>query len=252
MEEVLRIEHLWVEGRLPGNDYVPIVKDVNFTVRQGEVVALIGESGSGKTTISLAALGYARPGCRISKGRILMGDRNILKLSNKEKREMRGRSTAYVAQSAAAAFNPAMTIDYQVTPLMQKDSLEMTPEDRNQIRLAVETTEAEQVVITHGTDTMIGTGKALQNIPGKTIVLTGAMQPARFRASDALYNIASALTAVQILPAGVYIAMNGRIFDPLQARKNVEANRFEVIISKVVRSLSPATFWSPSLIFLMP
>jgi peptide/nickel transport system ATP-binding protein len=115
MEEVLRIEHLWVEGRLPGGDYAPIVKDVDVSVRQGEVVALIGESGSGKTTISLAALGYARPGCRISKGRIMMGDKNILELSNKEKRELRGRSIAYLAQSAAAAFNPAMTIGYQVT-----------------------------------------------------------------------------------------------------------------------------------------
>lgn len=114
MEEVLRIEHLWVEGRLPRGDYAPIVKDVDVSVRQGEVVALIGESGSGKTTISLAALGYARPGCRISKGRILMGEKNILELSNKEKRNLRGRSTAYVAQSAAAAFNPAMTIGYQV------------------------------------------------------------------------------------------------------------------------------------------
>lgn len=122
-----------------------------------------------------------------------------------------------------------LTLDYRIRPLLQKDSLEMTPEDRIGIRQAVEATEAEQIVITHGTDTMIETGKALQNIPRKTIVLTGAMQPARFRASDALYNIATALTAVQLLPAGVYIAMNGRIFDPLQTRKNVEENRFEPV-----------------------
>jgi len=130
MEAVLRIEHLWVEGRLSGGDYAPIVKDVSFSVRQGEVVALIGESGSGKTTISLAALGYARPGCRISKGRILMGGKNILELSNKEKRDLRGRSTAYVAQSAAAAFNPAMTIGYQVTEAPVLHGL-MKPQEAN-------------------------------------------------------------------------------------------------------------------------
>lgn len=122
-----------------------------------------------------------------------------------------------------------LTIDYQVTPLMQKDSLEMTPEDRNQIRLAVEAAETQRIVITHGTDTMIETGKVLQNIPGKTIILTGSMQPARFRTTDAIYNIASAVTAVQLLPAGVFIVMNGTVFDPLQSRKNVEGNRFESV-----------------------
>ena len=122
-----------------------------------------------------------------------------------------------------------LTIDYQVTPLMQKDSLEMTPADRNQIRQAVESTEAQRIVITHGTDTMIETGKALLNISGKTIVLTGSMQPARFRTTDAIYNIASALTATQLLPAGVYIVMNGKVFNPEQSRKNVEANRFETL-----------------------
>lgn len=115
MQEILKVEGLWVEGRLPTGDYVPIVKDVGFTVNQGEVVALIGESGSGKTTISLAALGYASPGCRIKKGKILLDGKNILSLDNTSKRKMRGRSTAYVAQSAAAAFNPALTIGYQVT-----------------------------------------------------------------------------------------------------------------------------------------
>ena len=122
-----------------------------------------------------------------------------------------------------------LTIDCQTTSLMQKDSLEMTAEDRNHIRQAVESSESDQIVITHGTDTMIETGKALQEILGKTIVLTGAMQPARFRSSDALYNIASALTAVQLLPAGVYIVMNGRVFDPQKSRKNVEENRFEPV-----------------------
>ena len=120
-----------------------------------------------------------------------------------------------------------LAIDYLVTSLMRKDSLELTDADRSMIRAAVEKTLSQQIVITHGTDTMINTAINLGDIPGKTIVLTGAMQPARFRFTDAVFNIASAMMAAQILPAGVYIAMNGRIFNPLAARKNVALNRFE-------------------------
>jgi L-asparaginase len=120
-----------------------------------------------------------------------------------------------------------LTLDLQVTPLLRKDSLEMTAADREAIRLAIAASPNEQVVVTHGTDTMIQTALQLRGIPGKTIVLTGSMQPARFRSTDALFNVASALTAVQTLPQGVYIAMNGRIFDPQQSRKNVAKNRFE-------------------------
>ena len=120
-----------------------------------------------------------------------------------------------------------LAIDYLVTSLMRKDSLELTDADRSMIRAAVEKTLSQQIVITHGTDTMINTAKNLGDIPGKTIVLTGAMQPARFRFTDAVFNIASAMMAAQTLPAGVYIAMNGRIFDPRTARKNVALNRFE-------------------------
>jgi L-asparaginase len=120
-----------------------------------------------------------------------------------------------------------LVLDLKVTPLLRKDSLDMTDEDREAIRLAVAASPYRQVVITHGTDTMIRTALQLVDIAEKTIVLTGAMQPARFRSTDALYNVASALTAVQTLPHGVYIAMNGRIFDPRKARKNVAENRFE-------------------------
>ncbi|SHJ44239.1 L-asparaginase [Malonomonas rubra DSM 5091] len=122
-----------------------------------------------------------------------------------------------------------LTVDYKVTSLLRKDSLELTDDDRQLIRAAVEKSEAGNVVITHGTDTMISTGLALQGLAGKTIVMTGAMQPARFRFTDAIYNVASAITAAQTLPAGVYIAMNGQIFDPLRSRKNVEMNRFETV-----------------------
>ena len=120
-----------------------------------------------------------------------------------------------------------LTLDYRVTPLMRKDSLELTDGDRQQVMAAVVASTAKQIVITHGTDTMIDTGKQLLGVTGKTIVLTGAMQPARFRFTDAIYNVASAITAAQILPSGVYISMNGQLFDPQKARKNVELNRFE-------------------------
>jgi len=120
-----------------------------------------------------------------------------------------------------------LVLELKVTEVLRKDSLEMTDTDRALIRQAVEGSAARQIVITHGTDTMVETGRALQGIAGKTVVLTGAMQPARFRATDALFNVAAALTAAQTLPPGVYIAMNGRIFDPRTTRKNVAKNRFE-------------------------
>lgn len=83
------------------------------------------------------------------------------------------------------------------------------------------------MLITHGTDTMVETAKVLSGIPGKTMVLTGALNPASFRGSDAEFNIGTAVGAVQCLPPGVYIAMNGRIWDPAKVKKNVSANRFE-------------------------
>lgn len=122
-----------------------------------------------------------------------------------------------------------LAFELQLTPLLRKDSLELTAADRELIRQAVVHSVQPRIVVSHGTDTMIRTALELLEIPGKTIVLTGAMQPARFRATDALFNVACALTAVQLLPPGVYIAMNGRIFDPRKTRKNVELNRFEEI-----------------------
>ena len=120
-----------------------------------------------------------------------------------------------------------LTLDIRVTPLLRKDSLELDDADREKIRAAVVQSAASRIVVTHGTDTMTATARFLAGLTGKTVVLTGAMQPARFRATDALYNLASALTAVQLLPEGIWIAMNGRIFDPARVHKNVAANRFE-------------------------
>lgn len=122
-----------------------------------------------------------------------------------------------------------VTFDYEVESLCRKDSLEMTPEDR---RLVVEKARAaaeRYILITHGTDTMIATAQALSEISGKVIVLTGAMQPAAFKQSDAGFNIGFAIAALQTLPEGVYLAMNGRIFDPHRTRKNVALDRFEEI-----------------------
>lgn len=116
---------------------------------------------------------------------------------------------------------------FAVTGLMRKDSLEMTDDDRAAVREAVGQCGAERVLITHGTDTMPETARALLSVTGKTIVLMGAMQPARMRRSDAVFNIGFAWAAVQLLPHGVYIAMNGEVFEAGSVRKNLKAQRFE-------------------------
>ncbi|MEN8190598.1 MAG: asparaginase domain-containing protein [Thermodesulfobacteriota bacterium] len=130
-------------------------------------------------------------------------------------------------QIAAVLRDANLSLEYGIKALMRRDSLEMTDEDRLVIRQAVENSDADRIVITHGTDTMVRTAQALEGVAEKTVVLTGAMQPARFRFTDAIYNVASALTAVQLLPEGVYVAMNGRVFQPDAVMKNVAENRFE-------------------------
>ena len=121
------------------------------------------------------------------------------------------------------------TVDYEIESLLYKDSLEMNDDDRDLIHGKVVSEVCDRILITHGTDTMIDTAKKLKNIEGKTIVITGSMSPAIFRESDAPFNIGSAVTALQILAPGVYIAMNGKVFNPLTSIKNVEKNRFENI-----------------------
>lgn len=120
----------------------------------------------------------------------------------------------------------SLNLDYEVVSLMQKDSLEMTDADREIVRRAVAEASEDRVVITHGTDTMTETAAVLASIPKKTVVLTGALSPALFKNSDAMFNIGAALTAAQTKPAGVYIAMNGVIYDHDKVRKDVENNRF--------------------------
>ncbi|WP_422061779.1 asparaginase domain-containing protein [Sphingopyxis sp.] len=117
-------------------------------------------------------------------------------------------------------------VPHRVTQLMRKDSLELDDADRAKIRAAVVASDASRILVTHGTDTMPVTGRVLKDIPGKTIVMTGAMQPASVRASDAEFNVGFALAAAQTLPPGVYIAMNGMIFDPATTVKDRAGARF--------------------------
>jgi L-asparaginase len=117
----------------------------------------------------------------------------------------------------------------RLVTLMQKDSLDMTPVDREVIVRACATSPESQLVITHGTDTLAKTGEALVAARlEKTIVLTGAMRPFALGESDALFNLGVALAMVQTLPKGVYLAMNGRALPVGQMHKNPEKGVFEI------------------------
>jgi len=120
-----------------------------------------------------------------------------------------------------------VTFEYVIESVLQKDSLNMTDEDRAKIRQRVEASPENLILITHGTDTMTQTAAKLAGIPGKVIVMTGSMLPARFRSSDALFNLGCAVGALQVLPPGVYIAMNGLISPAEKVKKNRAMSRFE-------------------------
>ena len=122
-----------------------------------------------------------------------------------------------------------VAVDYEIEPLLKKDSLDITHEDRSYIFEKISNDHADRILITHGTDTMIETAKTLQEITGKTIVFTGAFHPAAFKKSDAYFNVGAAFVAVQNLTPGVYIVINGRAFEASQAHKNSRANIFEAI-----------------------
>lgn len=120
-----------------------------------------------------------------------------------------------------------VAFEFEVESILQKDSLDLTDADRQTIRERIASDLSDRIVVTHGTDTMVETAKVLAGIPHKTIVLTGSLQPARFRNTDAVFNIGTAIGAVQSLPPGVYLAMNGRVFDPQHVRKNRAQQVFE-------------------------
>ncbi|HEV7622145.1 MAG TPA: asparaginase domain-containing protein [Flavisolibacter sp.] len=115
-----------------------------------------------------------------------------------------------------------------IRTLMMIDSLEMTDDDRNLIAEHCAKCKEDKIIITHGTDTIADTARKLsEKIKDKTIVLTGAMIPYKFGSSDGLFNLGSALAFVQTLPAGVYVAMNGRYFHAANVRKNTLTGVFE-------------------------
>ncbi len=117
--------------------------------------------------------------------------------------------------------------EYDVVSLLQKDSLEMDDDDRQKLHDYIEKDDASLYVITHGTDTMPETAGVLSDLEGRTIVLTGALSPARFKTTDAVFNVGMAVAAVQVAEPGVYIAMSGQVFSAGAVRKNRAENRFE-------------------------
>ena len=118
-------------------------------------------------------------------------------------------------------------LPWRLKELLRKDSLELDDADRELIRSTCEAASERRILITHGTDTMTATAAVLRGIAGKTIVLTGALAPAGFRDTDAVFNLGLALGAAQSMPPGVYIAMNGTVFAEGAVSKNRDAGRFE-------------------------
>ncbi len=119
MANLVEVRNLEVEAKTDANRTVAIIRDVSFNIAEGEIVALIGESGSGKTTIALTMMGHTRPGCRISGGSVLLSGNDMAALPEKRLASLRGTQVAYVPQSAAAAFNPAQTIMDQVIEVVR-------------------------------------------------------------------------------------------------------------------------------------
>jgi L-asparaginase len=122
-----------------------------------------------------------------------------------------------------------VNISFNVKSLMKIDSLDMTDIHREEILNYVKNSNANNFLITHGTDSIVETAIYLKKISDKTIVLTGSLKPAIFIDNDAIFNVGSALTSAQILKNGVYIVINGQVFNPDNVRKNLEKNIFETI-----------------------
>jgi L-asparaginase len=121
-----------------------------------------------------------------------------------------------------------VTHPHEVQEVLRKDSLELTEDDRAAIAARVRNADHERIVITHGTDTMADTARALSGIAQKTIVLTGALSPARFVESDAAFNLGMAFATAQVAPPGVYVAMNGTVFPGTGVTKDRERGSFTV------------------------
>lgn len=119
-----------------------------------------------------------------------------------------------------------VTCPFTIRELMRKDSLELDDADRSMIAEAVRASGERRIVITHGTDTMTETARALKDIKDKTIVLVGALAPARFAESDASFNLGMAFATAQVAPSGVYITMNGTVFPAGEVVKDRDRGAF--------------------------
>ncbi|MGB0288918.1 asparaginase domain-containing protein [Aequoribacter sp.] len=142
------------------------------------------------------------------------------------------KSTYQIGQPVIERLLDEMNVAFSHTliPLMRIDSLDMSDKHRQTLADCIaELPAGARVIVTHGTDTMTDSARYLGNLVDKTVVFTGALQPAAFRDSDAIFNIGCALGAAQSAAPGAYIAMNGQIFEPGQVIKNRDANRFEAI-----------------------
>lgn len=123
-----------------------------------------------------------------------------------------------------------VALPFRVVELMRKDSLELTEADRSLIASAAREASENRIVVTHGTDTMTETAKVLAAaVPGKTVVLTGALSPARFAETDAPFNLGMAFATAQVAAPGVYIAMSGEVFDGLKVKKDRAAGKFVAV-----------------------
>jgi L-asparaginase len=118
------------------------------------------------------------------------------------------------------------SFNFEIISLFKKDSLDLTTEDRKQIKQKCIETDTDKIIITHGTDTMLKTAKSLEYVKNKTIVLTGALKPEKFINSDAVFNIGFAIGSIQCLPYGIYIAMNGCVFFWKDCIRDITSGKF--------------------------
>ena len=121
---------------------------------------------------------------------------------------------------------PRPNFTFKIISILKKDSLDITQSDRINILRACRTSSSKRIVITHGTDTLVETAKVLSVIRNKTIILTGSSKPERFTNSDAMFNVGHAVGAAQLLPPGVYVAMNGRVYPWDKVRKHQKTGIF--------------------------